>query len=111
MGNKDSEMEEQRVSRILHGMQSEQQDGDTVGAVWRPANLVGGWKNGRRMGASLDVKRKRQAGARFCLAGGEKRVMYHDLIMTPRKLPVKGERLALGKNHPPMDGLSATLTT
>lgn len=24
------------VSRILHGMQSEQQGGDTVGAVWRP---------------------------------------------------------------------------
>ena len=30
------------VSRILHGMQSEQQGGDTVGAVWRPANLVDG---------------------------------------------------------------------
>lgn len=30
------------VSRILHGMQSEQQGGDTVGAVSRPANLVDG---------------------------------------------------------------------
>ena len=64
------------VSRILHGMQSEQQGGDTVGAVWRPANLVGG----RRMGASLDVKLesvKRPRAARIhdraVLGGGEKR--------------------------------------
>ena len=63
------------VSRILHGMQSEQQGGDTVGAVWRPANLVDG-----RMSKNGGVTRRQaQASSRrsFCLAGGEKRVMYH----------------------------------
>ena len=83
------------VSRILHGMQSEQQGGDTVGAVWRPANLVDGrmveeW--GRH-----STRRQASSGARPLLlggAGGEKGkrrhgVMHDDLIMMPRKLPVK----------------------
>ena len=99
------------VSRILHGMQSEQQGGDTVGAVSRPANLVDG-RMCRRMGASLDVKR--QAAAQFCLAawrGAKVIMMYDDLIMMPRKLPVASRAAWITGSHPPINGLSATLTT